>query len=129
MRTVLYLVIFWAALLFSFPVLAHDSDIVHVHSAAIADVTSSLTVQGTIVVESGKLPSSAIVNQTAVWEGSTYTYNPETGKLVVRTKHDTAHNLPAIKIVKVENGKVTVEYTDSVQRIPAVVKKKIKKRK
>lgn len=136
----------------STPVFAHESDIEHTHATfTVKEVKASLAVQGTIVVDQKqttvkkvvdktgkighkfivgkKLRNSAIVNQTAVWAGETYTYNPETGKISVRAVEDAKYGLPAIKIAKVGNGKVIIEYTDGVQRTPAVIEKKTKKRK
>jgi hypothetical protein len=88
-------------------------------------------VQGTITQQAKKprLPNSAIVNQTAVWEGTTYTFNPKTGKLSPRAKDDTKRGLPAVTIVKVEHKKVTFLYTSKDQPKPVVFTKNIKKRK
>jgi len=110
-----------------FPVFAHESDIAHVHSADIALVTSNTVVQGTVVT-THKLGNSAIVNQTAVWEGRTYTFNPETGALVVRARDDTRRNLPALTIVRIENGRVHFSYTDSRTTSPVLFDKPLKQR-
>lgn len=134
MRTLIYLMIMWGCFLFSPTYMwGHESDIAHVHTASVADVQSSLTVQGTVVLNkpvkvNGKvLGNSAIVNQTVVWEGQTYTYNPSTGKISPRAKDDAKHRLPALKVSKVEGGKVTFEYSDSDQK-PVTFKKALKKR-
>lgn len=94
--------------------------------ADIAVVTSNLVVQGTITVKDSPLPNSAVVNQTAVWEGQTYTFDGETGKISVRTVRETEDGTPSLTVVKVENGEVTFEYTDS--RGAITIKKKIKPR-
>lgn len=109
---------------------AHKLDIAHVHcTTSIANVKSNLVVQGTIVVgPKVKLPNSAIVNQTAVWQGQTYTYNPKTRKIVVRAKDDYKHKLPALTIVKVEKGKVTFSFVDYGKTKAVLFKKNIKKK-
>ena len=107
--------------------MAHGSDIEHVHEANATEVKSSLVVQGTIVTKHKK-GNSAIVNQTAVWEGRTYTLNPKTGKLTVRAKNDNKHGLPALKIDKVGDGVVHFVYTDKATETPVVFKKRIKSR-
>lgn len=123
MRLLIILMLFGFASVCS----AHDSDIAHVHSAGIATVVSNVVVNGTVVT-SHRLGNSAIINQTFVLEGSTYTFNPETLTLTVRAKNDTFNHLPALMIVKIEDGKVYFSYTDSVQLDPFLFDKGLKDR-
>ena len=126
-----FLLVVVLSLILSGPLMAHEDGVEHVHSATdIADVKSNLVVQGTIVLQKkGKKPNSAVVNQQPVWEGQIYTYNPKTRKFFPRTKKDTEEKLPAIVVLKVENGKVTFFYTDKDLPKGKTFSKTIKKHK
>lgn len=138
MRYLWLLVIFIAFSPFSF---AHESDIDHVHSADVAVVESNLVVQGTVVVQDwwartglrhkveDKFPdNSTIINDFICWQNMTYTLNPLTGKLGLRSVNDQKNNLPSLKIVKIEDGVVHLEYKDEKLEAPFVFKKKLKLR-
>jgi hypothetical protein len=81
-------------------------------TASAEDTLPTLEVTGIAIVHGkSKLPNSAIVNDKIWWEGTTYLI--QDGKLlypVTTSGRVRVDKNDLMKLVKVENGKITLEY-------------------
>lgn len=84
---------------FAFLALPTEAETTNPLTDVIASIDSSTKITGIASVPDK--PDCVIVNDTLVWEYEKYTFNPETGKIVVRAKLDEKEMLPEISLHKI----------------------------
>ena len=125
----LFILILFLALTLTLSAQENTVHISPITSTEVSQIRSNTVVTGTVVVENGKLPSSAIINDRIVWEGQTVTVRND-GRVIVtpRDRRERESNAPSLRLVDVANGMVTVEYArDGLA--PRTFRKPIKSRR
>lgn len=91
----------------------------------IAAVKSNIVITG--LVYGPKIKNSAIVNNTIMWEGQSYTLT-KTGKILVRTKREEEKGAPKLTLILVDKRGAHLRFKANAKSKPADFVKPLKKR-